>query len=141
MKKIVLLAAMAICAIACEKEDQVVQQAEYQTTSVPYRTRTAVAVPGADLKVDLKDVSDSRCPKNVVCIQAGDAKLLFDVSEGSNEAEVVVNFKGDAKTDSQTFVLGAQKYLLKVSSVLPYPETSQSPRLDDYKVQLAIEKL
>lgn len=141
MKKIFIFALLCFCSAACDNKEQATPQEASQATSISYRQLASVPVPDGSLKVDLKDVSDSRCPINADCIWAGDAKLLFSVSEGSDSTEVTVNFTGNVKTDNHTFVLGGQKYILRVSSVLPYPETSASPVLQDYKVEVTIEKL
>jgi hypothetical protein len=140
MKKTILLALIWVAAIACEKKEEATPQAELKTTSIPYRQMTTVPTSGADLKVDLREIADSRCPKDVVCIQMGSAQIKFAVSDATNQADVNVDFKGDSKTDLQTFSLSGQTYVLKVSEVLPYPVSSQSTKLEDYKVGVTIEK-
>jgi hypothetical protein len=140
MKKTILFALICASVMACTKNEVAAPQDQLETTSVPYRQLTTVPTTGNDLKVDLREVADSRCPKNVVCIQMGDAKVKFNVSDGQNATDVSVTFKGDKRSDFQTFTLSGQNYVLSVSEVLPYPETSQSPKLEDYKVSVSIEK-
>ena len=140
MKKTILFALIWVAAVACSQKDDAAPQAEVKTTSVPYRKLTTVPTSGADLKVDLHEVNDSRCPKDVVCIHMGSAKIKFVVSDAANEVEVNVDFKGDAKSDSQAFTLSGQNYLLSVSELLPYPISTQTPNIEDYKVSVKIEK-
>ncbi|MEO6287833.1 MAG: hypothetical protein ABIN80_17505 [Dyadobacter sp.] len=140
MKKTILFALIWVAAVACDQKQDATPQVELKTTSVPYRQMTTVAASGSDLKVDLQEITDSRCPKNAVCIQMGSAVMKFNVSDASSQTDVNVTYKGDRKTDYQTFTLSGQTYLLKVSEVLPYPETTQSPKLEDYKVNVTIEK-
>lgn len=140
MKKTILFALIWVAAVACDQKQDATPQAELKATSVPYRQMTTVVATGSDLKVDLQEITDSRCPKNVVCIQMGSAAMKFNVSDASNKADVNVTYKGDRKTDHQTFTLSGQTYLLRVSEVLPYPQTTQSPKLEDYKVDVTIEK-
>jgi hypothetical protein len=140
MKKTILFALVWLAAVACDQKNEAVPQAELKTTSVPYRQETTVPASGENLKVDLVEITDSRCPKNVVCVQMGSAQIKFNVSDGKNQADVDVTFKGDKTAGSQVFSLGGQTYLLKVSEVLPYPDTTESPKLEDYKVSVTIEK-
>ena len=121
MKKTILFALIWIAAVACENKDD--------------------AAPQVDFKVDLREVNDSRCPKDVVCTWKGSAKIKLTVSDGGNQAEVNVEYKGDKKADFQEFELMGQKYVLRVSEVLPYPVSNQKPNIEDYKVSLMIEKL
>ncbi|MCE7065950.1 hypothetical protein [Dyadobacter sp. CY326] len=141
MKKTILFALIWVAAIACEQKEDATPQADLKVTSVPYRQLTTIETSGADLKVDLREVNDSRCPKDVVCIQMGSAKIKLTVSDGVNQAEVNVEYKGDKKADSQEFILSGQKYALSVSEVLPYPISTQTPNIEDYKVSVTIEKL
>lgn len=142
MKKVILFSLIWVAAMACDEKQQNVnpQSETLKTSVVPYRQLTTVSASGADLKVDLQEVSDSRCPANVVCITMGSAQLKFIVSDATSKTDVNVTFGIDPKANGQTFKLNGQTYELKVSEVLPYPETSQSPKLEDYKVSLSIEK-
>jgi hypothetical protein len=140
MKKTILFALIWVAAMACDQKEDAAPQAEVKSTSVPYRKLTTIPTSGSDLKVDLHEVNDSRCPKDVVCITMGSAKIKFIVSDASNQAEVNVDFKGDQKTDFQTFTLSGQTYVLSVSELLPYPISTQTPHIEDYKVSVTIEK-
>jgi hypothetical protein len=140
MKKTILFALIWVAAMACDQKEDAAPQAEVKSTSVPYRKLTTIPTSGSDLKVDLHEVNDSRCPKDVVCITMGSAKIKFIVSDASNQAEVNVDFKGDQKTDFQTFTLSGQTYVLSVSELLPYPISTQTPNIEDYKVSVTIEK-
>ncbi|GGB86049.1 hypothetical protein [Dyadobacter sediminis] len=142
MKKVILFSLIWVAAMAChEKQQNVNPQTESVKTSiVPYRQLTTVPASGEELKVDLQEIADSRCPANVVCITMGSAQMKFIVSNAKSQTDVKVNFTGNSKESSQTFTLDGQTYELKVSEVLPYPVTRQSPKLDDYKVSLSIVK-
>ncbi|MCF0069079.1 hypothetical protein LZD49_01265 [Dyadobacter sp. CY261] len=140
MKKTILLAFLCIAAIACDKKEDSTPQPELNSISVPYRQATKVSASGTDLKVELKEVNDSRCPANATCISMGSAKLVLAVSDTSNQVDVNLEFKGDSKDNAQEFKLGGVTYLLSVSEVLPYPELPKSPKLEDYKIGVSIEK-
>ena len=141
VKKTILFALIWVAAVACDKKEDAAPQADLKVTSVPYRQLTTIETSGADLNVDLREVNDSRCPKDVVCVWMGSAKIKLTVSDGASQAEVNVEFKGDKKADFQEFGLNGQKYVLRVSEVLPYPISNQTPNIEDYKVSVTIEKV
>ena len=140
MKKTILFALIWVAAVACDQKQDAAPQPELKATSVPYRQQTTVAASGSDLKVDLREVNDSRCPKDVVCIQMGSANIKFNVSDSKNTTDVEVEFKGDSKADFKTFTLSGKNYVLKVSELQPYPISTVTPKIEDYKVNVTIEK-
>ncbi|TLV03308.1 hypothetical protein [Dyadobacter luticola] len=141
MKKTILFAMLCLAAVACDKkENTATPQIESKATVVPYRQATTVSAAGESLKVDLREVSDSRCPIDAICITAGNAQVKFNVSDDKNQAEVNVTYKGDKNGDFQTFTLSGVNYVLRVSEVLPFPETTKQPKLEDYKVNVTIER-
>ncbi|WP_138475312.1 hypothetical protein [Dyadobacter bucti] len=140
MKKTILLAMIWVAAMACDKKEEATPEAEIKTAIVPYRQATTVAISGVDLKVDLRELTDSRCPKDVICVQMGSAQIKFSVTDGSSSADVDVTFSGDGKNSGiKAFSLNGKNYELKVSEVNPYPISSVAPKLEDYKVNVTIE--
>ncbi len=139
MKKTILLALICIAAISCDKKDGASPEPELNTVSLSYQKATTVRTSGTDLKVELKEVTDSRCPINASCVSAGSAKLAFVVSDASAQANVNVEFEGSKKSEV-VFKLGGVEYVIIVSEVLPYPELPKSPKLEDYKIAVSIEK-
>ncbi|KAA6441238.1 hypothetical protein FEM33_02710 [Dyadobacter flavalbus] len=142
MKKVILFSLIWVAVMACDEKKQNVnpQTESVKTSIVPYRQLTTVPASDAELKVDLQEIADSRCPANAACITMGSVQMKFLVSDAQSQTDVKVSFSGDRKGGSQTFTLNGQAYELKVSKVLPYPVTTQSPKLDDYQVSLSIEK-
>jgi hypothetical protein len=144
MKKTILVALIwTACLAACNKDDPDPDiQFEGNASKVAYRQNTVVPASGSDLTVSLKEVVDSRCPSNANCITMGAAALTFAISNGTDNADVKASFSANSKDSAiQTFSLGNRNYALKVTEVLPYPETSQTPKLEDYKVGVSIVKL
>ena len=139
MKKTILLALICIAAISCDKKEDAAPQPELIYTNLSYQKTTTVRSSGTDLKVELKEVNDSRCPINANCVSMGSAKLVFSVSDASNQVNVNFEFKGDSKNE-QVFKLGGTEYVITVSEVLPYPVLGSSPKLEDYKIAVSIEK-
>jgi hypothetical protein len=140
MKRTILFALILVAAMACDKKEDANPQPELNSISVPYRQMTSIPTSGSDLKVELKEVNDSRCPINADCISAGSAKLTLTVSDASNQVDVSMDFKGEPKSNTQAFTLSGVNYVLSVSEVLPYPEIFKTPRLEDYKIGVSIER-
>lgn len=70
------------------------------------------------LKLTLKDVSDSRCPVNAVCVWPGFATATLEWEQGSESGEAVLS------TDHPGPVaLGTTGYRVGLLSVAPYPGT------------------
>lgn len=144
MKKVILTALIfTSCLAACDKKDA---EPEIQFPSLDsklaYRQDVMVPASGTDLKVNLKEIVDSRCPMNANCISMGAAALTLAISDGTNNATLTTSFSGEGKNSPvQTFSLGSQKYALKVNEVLPYPEAPKLPPFEDYKIGVSITKL
>ena len=127
--------------LACNPKDEAIPQIESETTIVSAKTQSELKSAGEDLKVQLISVEDSRCPLNANCIWVGSANLKFKVSDGDADMEVHVVFSADKKiSGTQEFKLDGQTYVLAVAEVLPYPETSKTPTLEDYQVKVSVEK-
>lgn len=97
MKKTILLALICIAAISCDKKDDAAPQPDLNPVSLSYQKAATVRTSGSDLKVELKEVNDSRCPINADCVSAGSAKLVFAISDASNQVNVNLEFKGGSK--------------------------------------------
>ena len=143
MKKTILFGLIWFAVIACDSKNDSnpTPHAELKTAVVSNKQETSFRTSDDELKAKLTAVADSRCPMNVTCIVAGSANVTFDVSDGTNHTDVQVVFSSDGKNSgSQDFTLGGHTYILTVTSVLPYPETSKTPALEEYKVSVSIEK-
>ena len=75
----------------------------------------------------LKVTSDSRCPRQVTCIWAGEAKVLLGITVGGKyfEKEVVVSGAG------AEFPLD-KDFQMQVYDLRPYPETAKEIAPGDY---------
>ncbi|APS38282.1 hypothetical protein AO058_05000 [Salegentibacter sp. T436] len=83
---------------------------------------------------------DSRCPSDVTCVRAGEAKILVEI------------FKGEKSLGKETISLGANVNSFKTSlaiffeeeldieflSLSPYPKTSRKIKASDYQLQFKI---
>ncbi|HYP00396.1 MAG TPA: hypothetical protein VER76_09435 [Pyrinomonadaceae bacterium] len=109
-----------------------------QTVNVRYGQE--VAVPGHKFKIKFVSVpEDSRCPKGVNCIWAGNVRVLLHVTKAkSKPVKVELNLNPRDFPDGQAANYG--NYKLKLVSVEPYPVDGQQRVVKDYTVTLGISK-
>ena len=90
-----------------------------------------------DLKVKFDSlVDDSRCPKDVTCVWAGDAKIVVSVRRGNSKASSM-----ELHTNGQFAQTGKyQQYVIKLVALDPYPRTSVKAKPGDYVATLLITK-
>ena len=96
----------------------------------------SASILSEDLKITFVNVTeDSRCPKSVTCVWAGQvsAEFSFD-SEGSPLGQAVLTL--GALTASE-FNLGM--YSLFLLDITPYPEKS-APRREEYQARIKVSK-
>jgi hypothetical protein len=97
-----------------------------------------VTIKGTSLKVRFDSVlDDSRCPRDVTCVWAGDAKILISVRQANAKASKV-----ELHTSSQLGQTGKYKrYVIKLIALDPYPMTrAAKAKPDDYVATLLIKK-
>lgn len=84
----------------------------------------------------IKVLEDSRCPKDVNCVWAGQARLLVEVTEkGKASREVELLFGGASKN----ILFSADGLILKGMSLTPYP-VSEDNGVRDYTLLVSKEK-
>lgn len=84
----------------------------------------------------IKVVKDSRCPKNVTCIWAGEAVILVEISENGilvKEKEVVLPAGGRSLP-----LLIFEGSSLLVQNLLPYPQTGSNVKDREYSLELQL---
>ena len=84
-----------------------------------------------------KVVSDSRCPKNVTCVWAGEVKILIEFYEdGKLKGEKIV--AGSNNSISEFFK--NEEIEISQLNVYPYPETSSKILPEEYSVSIQISE-
>lgn len=93
--------------------------------------------PREGLKVEFDSVSeDSRCPKGVNCVWAGNAKILLKVQKDTGKpADVELNTNINPKTFRYL------EYDLSLKELKPYPESDRTIKTSDYEVTVTVRKL
>lgn len=96
-----------------------------------------VTVNGESLKVKFDSVlEDSRCPKDVTCVWAADAKIAISVRRVNGEPS-----KMELHTNGQFNQTGKyQQYVIKLVGLDPYPRSSAEVKPSNYVATLLITK-
>jgi hypothetical protein len=88
-----------------------------------------VSLQNTDLTLVFQDVTeDSRCPEGVVCVWAGNARILL----GVNQTTVALNTTLDPKQASSGL------YMIRLNSLSPYPMIGRTIRKEEYVASLAV---
>ena len=95
------------------------------------------AKAGEGLRIEFDSVAeDSRCPKGVTCVWAGNAKILLKVrKDAAKPASVELNTNINPKTARYL------EYELRLEQLKPYPESNATTKSSDYEVTLTVHKL
>lgn len=97
---------------ACQYNDSSIQDALRTNFNQPEGESTSVGSPS--FQVLVSNISDSRCPSDVVCIWAGEVIVTFQIA--SNEFPLRIG-------QSKNFSVGERHYVLTLTDVSPYPTT------------------
>ncbi len=87
-------------------------------------------------------ISDSRCPADVTCIWAGEAKVLVEVfEEGKLCGEEIIAISGGGNdAASLNRIFSGAHFSLVGLNLEPYPDTSIKLKPSDYSLTLVVEK-
>lgn len=113
----------------------------------PASSQSQIEIPiGKSIEVDLDGLAlqftevreDSRCPSNVVCIWAGQAKVLIAATHGDEdlgEHEVLLDPTGNA---SNSVTIG--DYNVALIALNPYPSTAGSASNSEYVATVSVSQ-
>ncbi|MCE7039954.1 hypothetical protein [Dyadobacter sp. CY312] len=137
-----LLFILLVALVACQsstvdkKGNEIKYKETVQINDVPKATLTFF------------DVSDSRCPENVKCVWAGNAKVDLALEGVGTEGKITKHInlclgacstsRGFHTIDSLDQDFAGQKYRFILESVNPYPIAAKTK--NDYSISLRIEK-
>lgn len=87
---------------------------------------------GDKLTFRLTDLNDSRCPANVQCVWAGEAKTSVELEFRGGKTGASLKLGGDRKStdsDSVAVAVGGRSFTVLLRDVQPYPgTTNDTPR-------------
>lgn len=79
---------------------------------------------------------DSRCPKDVVCVRAGDATVVLRGVDPNGESTVMEFIVGGKENPTSAFA----GYAVAVGELLPYPVSTAPISQDEYRVTVLVSK-
>ncbi|WP_250433771.1 hypothetical protein [Hanstruepera flava] len=94
-----------------------------------------------EFDIEFKDVSnDSRCPKYVNCVRAGEAKVKYQVAKNGEtiKNEVATITPSTYLQNDYPVILECESLTVEIYNVLPYPEYTFKINKADYYLQLII---
>lgn len=88
-------------------------------------------------------VIDSRCPKDVICNRAGEAKVFLDIYQSDRfiETKVVVVYPNASLSSQLQTELEINGFGIKILDVLPYPMASKPTKSSDVVLRIEIWEL
>lgn len=89
----------------------------------------------------MRVLEDSRCPKNVNCIWAGQAKIVVGYYENDTliqEKEIIFDPK-NSKTDKMPKLVESKEKTMYGYTLSPYPVSGQKTAPSDYFIELIIK--
>lgn len=93
-------------------------------------------IKGEQLKVKFISVlEDSRCPKGVACIQAGQGRVALQLTPRNKKSESV-----ELSTASTKQEIDFNGYQVKLVSLNPYPKMDSQVKPADYVLNLTVSK-
>ncbi|WP_276498186.1 hypothetical protein [Pontibacter litorisediminis] len=97
------------------------------------------------LELKVEEVSDSRCPEDVVCVWYGNAAVKLKVYGSSGRSQSLSFCIGDCKPEplrnkhTLTAEVNGQEYEITLLDVLPFPNTEQQQDANK-QVKLLVKK-
>jgi hypothetical protein len=96
-----------------------------------------ITITNEDLEITfLQVLGDNRCPRDVVCITAGEVVCLIQISQNEFSNNVELGQPG-LYYDYSEESFGGYKYIFRVD---PYPELDKILSSDEYRIFLTIRK-
>jgi len=89
------------------------------------------------IKIKLIDISDSRCPKGVQCVWAGEARAEINILKNNQDVGTFNLTLGSGRNDEST--INFDKYSVKLTAVEPYPILNQT--IKEKIATLLVQKL
>jgi len=87
-----------------------------------------------------KVISDSRCPKDVTCIWAGEAKVLIAVMENGKQVKEEIISLTAAKDFKFSFSNSDGLYNLNSLNLFPYPVSTHKIAESEYCLEIQLTK-
>ena len=126
MKKLVIL--LAFLAASCSENQLIVPNTVSLNRQITLHVNQEAVLEGTRFTITFKGVTeDSRCPDNARCIWAGNAQLVFELSNsGQQPKPATLNTYLDPK------LIYYSSYQIECVDLLPYPHAPLQINPGDY---------
>lgn len=125
MKNVLIIVFSLFAQVGCVSQQDQISRRLGDTFQLKASEILTFSDNGNTITAKLINIQDSRCPKDVQCIRAGEAIVVLDLQIGDEqfkglkvcigcEKEMNIKESTEIKTESKT-------YTLKLNSVNPYP--------------------
>jgi hypothetical protein len=100
--------------------------------------KKSISIEDIHLKFE-EVVSDSRCPKDVQCVWAGEAKVLIEIYQNGNidKKEIKIDING-VLDDTSNLVYSSNDIKVYATGLYPYPITSKKGDLEMYYLEISV---
>ncbi|WP_141728149.1 hypothetical protein [Salegentibacter salarius] len=85
---------------------------------------------------------DSRCPSDVTCVRAGEAKILVEIFKDEKSlGKEIITLGANVNSFKTNLAKFFEKELdIEILSLSPYPKTSRKIEASDYQLKLKVTK-
>ena len=145
MKSRYLVAAGLCCLGGCNPDDSFsprIDAAFNQSMTLRHRQRAALPTQRApELTVGVDTLEESRCPRNINCVQGGTARVVLGIQDqGGATQSLALKLMGLSTTiDSAVVPANGRRYVVVLHEVTPYPNTTTIAN-DQRRVVLTVKR-
>ena len=141
MKKILFLITILITSLSFAQDSTTTKKVT--PPKIVTKLNFGESVQFEDIRLKFVEVvQDSRCPKAVQCIWAGEVIVLVDVFKNGNKVEqkkLTINPTFSLKKQLGN-LFSSEEISVYGFNVLPYPVSSNKIPMEDYYIQLDVRK-
>ncbi len=101
--------------------------------------KKSISIENINIKFE-EVLSDSRCPKNVQCVWAGEAKVLIEIYKNGiidNIKEIIIDAKG-ILNDTSNLIYVSNTTKVYATGLYPYPITSEKKDFETYYLEISV---
>jgi hypothetical protein len=127
--------ALVALVFACKSEGiiKIMQLGEAVTLKIAESGKLATN----DLTITFKAVtSDSRCPRGVHCVVAGEADVVLTVEQGASRHDITVTVGAGAANEATV-----EPYKIQILKLDPYPVFGQTIEDADRVIELQVDRI
>ncbi|HSA98301.1 MAG TPA: DUF333 domain-containing protein [Candidatus Nitrosotenuis sp.] len=135
MKALLLLCVLCLFAIpfvAGQESDQI--ELPQLNSPIKLHVNESTLIESENLQITLNDIQDSRCPSDVTCVWAGEAKVQLSLAHNEQLGNLTLSTMEKSSTAS------FDGYLFSLIKVDPYPTSTANITAADYQATVLVSK-